>query len=175
LVLAPIGAGTLEELPSFCLDILILLAALLRLGRAPSLARVVPRAILVPAAALSSLGLVSLAVSVYRYATLAAWLHWTCWLILALLCAGAARETGGRDRVIGALLLGSAYVVVRGLQEYLFAAFREGLTSWRTFSTFLSPNLLAAYLESLIPLTIAVCLRDARRPVAILTGFLCAL
>src|SRR5439155_4144761 len=66
-------------------------------------------------------------------------------------------------------------VVVRGMQEYLFAAFRQGLASWRTFSTFLSPNLLAAYLESLIPVTLVVCLGERRREVAILTGFLFAL
>src|SRR5207247_3901101 len=102
--------------------------------------------------AFSGLGLLSLLASGYKYATLAAWTHWTCWLILAMLCAAMAQGPRGGERLLAALLLGAGYVVVRGMQEYLFQAYRMHLTSWRTFSTFMSPNLLAAYLEMLIPL-----------------------
>lgn len=174
-VLAPIVAGVLEDLPAFCLDLLIFVGLFLRLARPPAPRLLPSPAVAVPALALLLLGLLSLVSSVYPYATLAAWIHWSAWLTAAGLCAEAGRRPEGRQRVAGALLLGCGYVVVQGMQEYLYQAFREGNRSWRTFSTFFSPNLLAAYLEALIPLTLAVYLRAERRPATVLTGFLAAL
>lgn len=175
LVLSPILAGVLDDLPALSLDLLLFVALFLRLARPPVLRAVLSPAVAVPAGALLLLSLLSLASSVYRYATLAAWLHLGAWLAAAGLCADLMRRPEGRQRVIGALLVGGAYIVVQGLQEYLYQAYREGNRSWRTFSTFFSPNLLAAYLEALIPLVLAVYLRARSRPAALLSGFLAAL
>src|SRR5690348_16203163 len=61
LVLSPILAGVLEQLPALSLDLLLFVALFLRLARPPALRAVLPPAVAVPAGALLLLSLLSLA------------------------------------------------------------------------------------------------------------------
>jgi len=72
-------------------------------------------------------------------------------LRLALILAIAAAATRVPARyVLTGLCVGSLFLLIRGLREYL-PELRQGSAAWRVFGGFTNPNLLAGYLVVTLP------------------------
>jgi O-antigen ligase len=73
-------------------------------------------------------------------------------------------------KVIIALTLSSGFVALNGIAEYLRARFIMGDPTWRIFSTFINPNILAGFLATTIFPTLALFLLLEKG--TLITGFL---
>jgi O-antigen ligase len=171
LVLAPLQAGGLEPAPGAGIAGLVWLALLLRLAlpavrREPLTATPAGYCLL----AFVGLAIVGIPLSVYRGASLFGTAQYAAWLAAFGLGADLARRPGGPLKLVVAILLGVVGAAVVGAQATLWNGIRLGDWHWRTFGTFVQPNLYAGCLLFGIPLALALALH-LPGSAAILPGF----
>jgi O-antigen ligase/tetratricopeptide (TPR) repeat protein len=169
LVLGPLKAGQLgDPLPICAVNGLIGLSLLLwawRPGfvsgeRSPSPLAKPTSALVHPTfwlALFLMLNLLSLAVSVYRHATLSALLDLAAWFGAYWLVTRGGRAVV--PWVLGALLLAGGVAAAQALQEYAVHVWSKNDPGWRAFGPFFNPNLLAATCILLAPLCLGLMMR----------------
>lgn len=163
LALAPLLLGRLSPIPALaacCLLSLLVLVDILLVGKKP---QDLGRPAFLVMGCFLLLNWLSLLASVDFTVSLAAVLQLTAGVLAVWLVLRAAPQPLTWPLALSGLVSGASLTALWGLKEYVFTLQSGTFTSWRTFSTFDNPNLLAGFLAVSLLLTCALGLNALRQ------------
>lgn len=166
---SPLFAGKLSPIASLCIQLLVLVAAILWLVGSYRRGRIVlPGPYVIGSAALFfALLIFSLIDSVSINRSLHELANQGSYLLMFLMIAGMRGRRRAVYGILGVLALSSLAVGVIGLREYAMNRV-AGISNWRTFSTFFNPDFLAGFMGIILPISLGWYLSETSRGVAIL-------
>ena len=163
LALAPLLLGHLCALPGLaacCVLAALVAADLVLVGRRPAAAKRPAALALWVFLAWSWLTVIT---SVEVATSLSTSLQLSAAGLAAWLAVRVAGREGALRLALSGLVLGAILTSLWGLKEYIATLQSGAFTSWRTFSTFDNPNLLAGFLALSLPVSCALALDWHRR------------
>jgi len=166
---SPLFAGKLSPTASLCIQLLVLIAAILWLVGGYRKGRIMlPGPYVIGSAALFfALLLFSLVDSVGLNRSLHELANQGSYLLVFMMVAGMRGRRRAVYGILGMLVVSSLAVSAIGLREYGINRV-AGISNWRTFSTFFNPDFLAGFMSIVLPISLGWYLSETSGAVAIL-------
>lgn len=166
---SPLFAGKLSPIASLCIQLLVLVAAILWVVGSYRKGRIMlPGPYVIGSAALFFVLLVfSLIDSISINRSLHELANQASYLLVFMMIAGMRGRRRAVYGILGMLALSSLVVSAIGLSEYGINRV-AGISNWRTFSTFFNPDFLAGFMSIVLPISLGWYLSETSGAVAIL-------